>query len=299
MTRILYGREKEHRESLEDDHSWEDVSDDEPRRPSAPPSTVGSPSSSFRRVTRSTARIRKSAKTTSPRRPTHGDTRTPARVQRELNFTPPHQSMPPPYRPIPPPHQPLPPPHQPTGVPGPSFLETLPMHALRYVSDILGTVFRILKIPISLVLVVCACIYVISLASGAIRTALSPICSIPIISLACPPLNKHHPGSTSNRVVRRADFPRLLDVEHKTLEALLDETVEGPGLALEIKKAELATSDLVTLVRVSKLNSRDALADSLGEFVKDARKVGRGLTRFSSRVGGAVDKYVIVPPRRG
>jgi len=80
-------------------------------------------------------------------------------------------------------------------------------------------------------------------------------------------------------------------VEYKSLESLLDEAVEGPGLALEIKKAEMATSDLVTLVRISKLNSREILANSLGEFVKDARKVGRGLTRFSSRVGGAMDKY--------
>lgn len=81
-------------------------------------------------------------------------------------------------------------------------------------------------------------------------------------------------------------------MESKTLESLLDEMVEGPGLALEIKKAEMATSDLATLVRVSDLKSREFLADSLSEFVKDARKVGRGLTRFSSKVGGTVDRYV-------
>jgi len=150
-----------------------------------------------------------------------------------------------------------------------------------------------MKIPISLVLVVFACVYVISLASGAIRMAMEPICGIPIVSLVCAP-SKPLPTSHQNRVPRRADFPRLLDVESKTLESLLDEAVEGPGLALEIKKAEMATSDLVTLVRVSDLNSREVLADSLSEFVKDARKVGRGLTRFSSRVGGAVDKCVIL-----
>lgn len=81
-------------------------------------------------------------------------------------------------------------------------------------------------------------------------------------------------------------------MESKTLESLLDEMVEGPGLALQIKKAEMATSDLATLVRVSDLKSRELLADSLSEFVKDARKVGRGLTRFSSKVGGTVDTYV-------
>jgi hypothetical protein len=281
MTQIS---EREQRESFEDDHSWEDVSDDDPRRPSAPPSTVGSPSNSVRRTTRSAARRRRTAKTTPRRQYTHEDTLTPPRAPRERHLT---------ARP-----SPLPP----AVVPGPSPFGALPSHVQSYVSDILGTVFRMLKIPISLVLVLFACICVISLASGAIsgaiRTALSPICTIPIIGLACPPLDKSYPVSPPNRVPRRPDFPRLLDVESKTLESLLDETVEGPGLALEIKKAELATSDLVTLVRVSKLNSRDALADSLGEFVKDARKAGRGLTRFSSRVGGAVDKYVILCPKR-
>ena len=276
MTQISVERQ----ESLEDDHSWEDVSDDESRRPFEPPYVVSSPSNSLKRVTRSAARIRGTATPTSPRRYTRRDSRTPTRAPRERNVTA------------------KPPPRQPAEVPGPGLLGALLSQVLRYFSDIFGTVFRLLKIPISLVVVVFACTYAIALSSGAIRTALSPICGIPIISLVCPHLDKPYPVSSSNRVPRRADFPRLLDVERKTLEALLDETVEGPGLALEIKKAELATSDLVTLVRVSKLNSRDTLADSLSEFVKDARKVGRGLTRFSSRVGGAVDKYVMLCPKR-
>lgn len=83
-----------------------------------------------------------------------------------------------------------------------------------------------------------------------------------------------------------------MNVQSKSFETLLEEAVDGPGLALEIKKAEMATSDLATLVRVSELKSRDMLAASLGDFVEDARKAGRGLTRFSSKVGGAVDKSV-------
>jgi hypothetical protein len=83
-----------------------------------------------------------------------------------------------------------------------------------------------------------------------------------------------------------------LNVECKTFEPLLDEAVEGLELALEIKKAETETSDLATLVWVSELNSREILADSLNKFVKNTRKVGRGLTRFSSKVGDTVDRYV-------
>lgn len=66
----------------------------------------------------------------------------------------------------------------------------------------------------------------------------------------------------------------------------------GSGLSLEIKKAEMATIDLGTLVRVSDLKSRDLIAESLGEFVEDAKNTGRGLQKLSSKVGGAVDRYV-------
>ena len=88
------------------------------------------------------------------------------------------------------------------------------------------------------------------------------------------------------------DFPRLLNLESGTFEALLDESVKGPVLALQMKDVGIATSDLATLVRISGLNSREVLAESLNGFAKDARKVSRGLTRFDSKVRGTVDEYV-------
>jgi hypothetical protein len=278
MTQFSGERERQPQEIPED--SWEDISDEESRPPFEPPFTVDTPTNSFRSASRSSASRssarRRKPKATSPRRNAHGDHRL--RGPREPT--------------------PGPPSHRPADVQGPGLLVALPSPAdvLCYISDILGTVFRVLKIPISLVLATIACIYVLSLASGAIRTALAPICSIPIISLACPSLEPIKPKPIPRSVPRRPDFPTLINVGGKSLEALLDEAVEGPGLALEIKKAEMATSDLATLVRVSNLNSREVLADTLGKFVKDARKAGRGLTRFSSRVGGAVDKCVILYP---
>ncbi|KAI9463284.1 hypothetical protein BJY52DRAFT_75619 [Lactarius psammicola] len=270
MTQILDEGERRQQETPKDGNSWEDVSDDEPRRLSGPPSAVSTPSNSFRSATRSGARTRRTAAAIPPQRYIYGD-RIPTRAPRERIF----------------PAEPLP--GQPAGILDPG-LGILGLDVYHYVSDIIGTVLR-MKIPISLVLVIFACIYAITITSGVIRTSLAPICSIPIISLACPafePSKVPH----SDRVPRRADFPRLLDVESKTLESLLEETVDVPEIALEIKHARIATSVLVTLVRVSNLNSRDVLADSLGELVKDVRKVGRGLTRFSSRVGGAVDNVI-------
>jgi hypothetical protein len=183
------------------------------------------------------------------------------------------------------------------GTPGPEFLNVLATSltpALCYITEVLGTVLRIMKYPISITLAVLACAYVLAIMSGAIKTALAPICHVPVISLLCPFTGPSKPSPPSNpeRTPVWADFPGLVNVESKSLGALLDETVEGPGLALEIKKAEMATSDLATRVRVSNLKSRQMLADSLSDFVNDARKASRGLTRFSSKVGGAVDTYV-------
>jgi hypothetical protein len=84
-----------------------------------------------------------------------------------------------------------------------------------------------------------------------------------------------------------------MDVQSATFEHLLDESVGGSGLSLEIKKAQLATADLATLVRISDLKSREMLADTLVEFMNDAKSTGSGLQRLSSKVGGAVDRYVL------
>ncbi|KAI0255046.1 hypothetical protein BJV78DRAFT_814129 [Lactifluus subvellereus] len=272
----------------DDGQAWEDLPEYELICRSRPPSTT--PSSSFRstpstgRIRRGATRSRTARKVPSPRK---GDFRSSGRVPRERS--PSIELLPPtPPEPI-----------STRGPRGPEPCEILASslgHVVCYVADVLFTVVRMMKTPICIVLVALACAYALAFASEAIRSALAPLCSFPLVSLACPVSQPSGPPRPPNpdRTPRWADFPSLLNVERKSFEALLDEAVEGPGLALEIKKAEMATSDLATLVRVSKLNSRDILADSLGEFVKDARKVGRGLTRFSSRVGGAVDNIIAV-----
>ena len=175
-----------------------------------------------------------------------------------------------------------------------NILATSLIQVLSFIAEVLVTVVRMMKYPISIVLAIMACAYALAIMSDAVKSAFAPMCSIPVVSLLCPIMASAGPFHPPNAdpTPLWADFPGLLNVERKSLESLLDEAVEGPGLALEIKKAEMATSDLATLVRVSNLNSREILAESLSEFVKDARKVGRGLTRFSSKVGGAVDRYV-------
>jgi len=119
-----------------------------------------------------------------------------------------------------------------------------------------------------------------------IRAAFAPLCYVPGISSSsfCAT-----PAYREGKAPKWADYSKLVDVQSVTFEQLLDESAGGSSLALEIKKAELATSDLVTLVRVSDLKSRNMLAESVKYFVIDARKAGRGLQKLNSKVGGAVD----------
>jgi len=127
------------------------------------------------------------------------------------------------------------------------------------------------------------------------RVALGPLCDLPGISSSafCTPYPMGSPDS-KNRTPKWADYPALVQVQSATFEQLLDESVGGSTLALEIKKAEMATSDLITLVRVSGLKTRDTLADTLSVFVDDAKKAGRGLQRLNAKVGSAVDGILAV-----
>src|SRR5207302_963270 len=117
---------------------------------------------------------------------------------------------------------------------------------LCYIAEVLSTVLRMMKYPIAMTLTLMACAYAVAIMSDAVMSALAPMCSFPVISVLCPagaPVRPSHPPNPQHTPLW-ADFPKLVKVEDKTFESLIDETLEGAGLALEIKKAELATSDL-------------------------------------------------------
>ena len=153
-------------------------------------------------------------------------------------------------------------------------------------------VVRMMKYPISITLAIIACAYALAIMSDPIRSALAPMCSIPVVSLVClAPAGSSRP-SNSECSPLWADFRKLVKVESEALEFFIDETVEVFALALEIEKAGMTASDLVTRVRVSNMDEREILIESLSEFEKGARKVSHGLTRFIFRVGSSVDRYV-------
>jgi hypothetical protein len=161
---------------------------------------------------------------------------------------------------------------------------------VKYCLDVFHRAVLLLRGPLSVILFLYLLSLLIVRVSNTLKTAFAPLCMVPGISRSawCRPSERHGPDAQA----RWADYPKLVDVQSTTFEQLLDQSVSGSGLSLEIKKAEMATSDLITLVRVSDLKSRDMLAESLVEFVGDAKVTGRGLQKLNSKVAGAVDSCV-------
>ncbi|CAG8635541.1 5633_t:CDS:2 [Ambispora gerdemannii] len=92
------------------------------------------------------------------------------------------------------------------------------------------------------------------------------------------------------------DFSRLVTRQVETYEQIMDQTMSQSGLtsslALDIKKAELATGDLRTLVKYSSLTCAPELVDRLNEFVDKSRVVGRNLQVLQARTRSSVDNLI-------
>lgn len=250
---------------LSDDNHWEDVEDIEghPRPPTPPPGSV--------RLGISSPRKRRL-----PHRSTY--VASPARKQLVVPPTPKKQKLPP------------------KALVRKEILDGA-MHGasftFRYFFDIFSTAIRLLRRPLGLLIFLWLLVLIVGRISHTVRGVFQPLCLLPGLygSRFCGTLTQVGGDPKSPRW---ADYPKLIDVQSEAFERLLDESVGGSGLSLEIKKAELATTDLVTLIRISDLKSRDTLSDTLSEFVDDAKKTGRDLQKLSSKIGGAVDNIMAV-----
>jgi len=151
----------------------------------------------------------------------------------------------------------------------------------RYIFDVCRTALALLRKPLGFLLFLSVLALILSSISHVLRDAFAPICWVPFISstFMCQPTA---PPPTIN-------YPVLMEAETRTFEQLLDEASGGSVLSLEVKKAEMATSDLVTLVHLSSLTSKETLARMLLDFVEDAKKTGRRLQKLHAKVSGSVD----------
>ena len=279
--------------------AWEDIHP----RPDAQPSPA---------EPRTTPRRRRTVYiTTSSRRqfliPASPASSTGARPRRnpEVPRSPP-QPPPPPFETNRSPPEPSPAPRKPAYEPvftltreelAHGFIQGLAFTA-KHSLDVLKRSILLLKAPLSLFLFLWILTVLMVRLSHALRSAFAPLCYVPGISslaICTPSRSGGRNTSTSNGPIhgpRWADYPRLVDVQSATFEQLLGQATGGLGLSLEIKKAEMATADLVTLVRASDLKSRDVLAQTLTTFRHDAQMTSRGLQRLNAKLGGAVDKCV-------
>ena len=64
-----------------------------------------------------------------------------------------------------------------------------------------------------------------------------------------------------------AHYPKLVDLQSKTFQQLTDNSIGGSASSLEVKKAEMAVTDLAVAVWLSNLKAKDLLVGSLIEFV--------------------------------
>lgn len=78
-------------------------------------------------------------------------------------------------------------------------------------------------------------------------------------------------------------------MQTRTFDQLLDENLGSKGLTIEVKKAEMAGNDLITLVRASDLKSRNQVAERLKRFVDDAKGTGSSLHSLGAKIHGAID----------
>ncbi|KAG1883525.1 uncharacterized protein F5891DRAFT_972198 [Suillus fuscotomentosus] len=159
-----------------------------------------------------------------------------------------------------------------------------------YFFDIILRALRLLRIPLSVLLFLWMLASTMKHISSTLHTAFYPMCFLPLVSRSALCIE-----FVLARSPQQADFPHLMQYQSRMFEQILDGSVRGSGLSLEIRKAEFATADLATLVRHSNLlKSNDALADLLATFVRDAKMTARSLIKLSSKVAGAVDNIMAV-----
>ena len=163
-----------------------------------------------------------------------------------------------------------------------------------YTKHLVMNALYYLRFPLSIFLTFCLLSFMAGYILQSLYKAFSPVCVIPGFSSlpVCRTWTVLPPDSSSNsnKTPKWADYSTLMDVQSKSFEQLLEDSAGGSGLSLEIKQAEMATSDLLARVHVSDLKAKDSLASSLSEFIDDAKKTARGLEKLTSKVGGAVDK---------
>ncbi|TFK27764.1 hypothetical protein FA15DRAFT_131496 [Coprinopsis marcescibilis] len=175
----------------------------------------------------------------------------------------------------------------------PHHLITSLKYTFLYTFSILKPAIGFLRYPLILITFLLLLALILNTVSGIFKAAFTPLCHVPGLSMlgACqwvraPTFQVHTTPDGKYKPVQWADYPALVDLEQKTFDQLMDESVAnfGGALTLNLKKTEIAVSDLVELVKLSDLAGKESLAESLKVFVKEAKVTGRGLSALGVNI---------------
>ncbi|TGZ83888.1 hypothetical protein EX30DRAFT_302331 [Ascodesmis nigricans] len=137
--------------------------------------------------------------------------------------------------------------------------------------------------------------YAYSFLRSGIFSALSPLCLFPGTG-ELPFCNnrtihgKPNPTPT-NPNAGAQNLPLLMDLQG-SFSTILENSVGGSVMALDLKNSEVAIRDLNALVKTSELLCKEDLSERLDNFVGAAKSASRSLTRFSARVNHVIDNVL-------
>lgn len=172
-----------------------------------------------------------------------------------------------------------------------------------YVLDIASSAFFLMKLPLATVVAAWAMASIISAFVNGIpwptielNVPTVDVCTVPLVWVfvpSCPPVIL--PGSFDQRI-RHADFPSLIDIQHRALDDLIAASTANADLVVNLRHAELLVRDLVVMVQESNLTAKATLANALQQFVVGSRVSARKLQILSAKIRGTSDRSASLLP---
>ena len=122
-----------------------------------------------------------------------------------------------------------------------------------YIVDLVAGAFYFNRWIFSFLLAITILWFLLSMMTSQLVYFVRPVCSLPIISPMIPFCHREDfKGSLTHnsggRPVRWADYPKLVDLQTKTFDKLLDENAGGKGLALQTIEASKTPTSLMARV---------------------------------------------------
>ncbi|KAF2758645.1 hypothetical protein EJ05DRAFT_475953 [Pseudovirgaria hyperparasitica] len=152
--------------------------------------------------------------------------------------------------------------------------------------SVFGMMMEMLKPLIATIGVVLALYFSIRAAQSSLTAALAPMCAIPGVSFLHLPFCEQR-----SQYQASIEFDQLVNAQ-SAFEEVLSSSTEIAGLPYDMKRSEASIRDLRSVIQHSSIPSRNELSFEFSSFIDAARHASADLTKFDTRIGGAVDKII-------